>query len=176
MDLDKEKSDGLRWLVFISEYNLMQLQQRFQSFFNCCTVTNRNLKVLPMFCWDDAALVVCSLFPVYFITSPESICLSHLVSLRVPLQVTPSRPLGMEQMWECGSPCPPSRPPPPQPPPTRGTASATPTPSTTTSTQTPASTTSVATYRSETHTEASFRFRVMTVFGGSRVPGSPGQI
>lgn len=28
MDLDKEKSDVLKWLVFISEYNLMQLQQR----------------------------------------------------------------------------------------------------------------------------------------------------
>lgn len=46
MDLDKEKSDVLKWLVFISEYNLMQLQQRFQSFFSRCTVTNRKLKVL----------------------------------------------------------------------------------------------------------------------------------
>lgn len=46
MDLDKEKSDVLRWLVFISEYNLMQLQQRFQSFFSRWTVTNRKLKVL----------------------------------------------------------------------------------------------------------------------------------
>lgn len=45
MDLDKEKSDVLKWLVFISEYNLMQLQ-RFQSFFSRCTVTNRKLKVL----------------------------------------------------------------------------------------------------------------------------------
>lgn len=73
--------------------------------------------------------------------------LTAIVSIIFHPQVTQSRLLEMGQMWECGSQCPPSRPPPPPPPLPKGTASATPTPSTTTSTQTPASTTSVAACR-----------------------------
>lgn len=80
----------------------------------------------------------------------------------------PSRPLGMVQTWQCGSQCPPFRPPPPPLPPTRGTVNATPTPSTTTSTQTLASITSVAAYRLDTHTSSRF--------GRSRFPVTLGQI
>ncbi len=102
-------------------------------------------------------LICCSFISLTFFDSLFSVYYSHktvfsihswiVLSLSLCLQVMPSRPLGMGQMWECGSRCPLSKPPRPSPHHTRGTASATPTPSTTTSTQTLAFITSVAAYR-----------------------------